>query len=574
MLTLLLGVVEPVRQLSTPFRRDGSRSYARSQQALRRAQRRTLPTPSDHAFVTLYTGGSGSHYLRSLMYMLYSLEESRSVEDISEVLVLVFQINPEERDFLAKCHVQIRDVQFTWLDKSRKPPPRWATFVKLEIFRLVEFSKITFLDVDGFANQNLQVLFNFPSLSAVEYKKKSLGGLRYYNTGVLVVEPSTRLLAKVEGCWKTGNYSSLWWGEENLTEQELLIFCLQDELHSLPEAFNCKLMYETSSHERCAFVHTKWWEARELPEQTYASWQYLKLHLRAVEAIESICEPLRHGSVCSRYRGWFKDPLPAAFPLVVEKALQNSAAIQMLLYSHTAFIWKNCNLKTALMENDGLSFHSSFCLWGNMLPHKLVTVLSLIHQLNISVVIESGRKGGLSAYLYSLVSPSVVSIELNPIPEVEHTLSLVAENVKLITGNGKHLVPSLVEQYHLQGHKVAVILDGPKGRAAASVVSKLMNSSVLIGVDDMLINSPARFQVEDLARHEVFDTSNYQHLVSFLGKDRKWARKFFNRSGNGHLHDILRSTGVSPRQFSMTEYGKNSLLLFLGGGWQSGWNIV
>lgn len=259
----------------------------------------------NHTFVTLYDGNGGKKYFRALMYMLYSLQNTFSVESISDVLVLLWRVSEDERAFLRHCKIKTRNVQFKWLDRTRKPPPRVATFAKLEVFRLDEDQKIVFLDIDGFANQNLKVLFNLPSVSAVEYESRKRHGVKYFNTGVFVLEPSGALWKKVEGCWRRGDYSSPWWGDKNLTEQELLIFCIQEEFRGMPKKYNCKGMFEENSFQQCAFVHTKWWRYRKSVGNESAAVQFSKLHVQVVAGVQEVCLEIEDKARCLRYNSWF-----------------------------------------------------------------------------------------------------------------------------------------------------------------------------------------------------------------------------------------------------------------------------
>lgn len=57
-------------------------------------------------------------------------------------------------------------------------------FIKFRIFQLTDYDKIVFIDADIVALRNLDMLFNFPSISAREEHDS------IFNSGVMVVEPS------------------------------------------------------------------------------------------------------------------------------------------------------------------------------------------------------------------------------------------------------------------------------------------------------------------------------------------------------------------------------------------------
>lgn len=217
--------------------------------------------PPMSVFATAYTGGSPPRYFRALLNLAQSLVDTGSMCHINELVVLAHGINASEYSCLDNLGFQLLEVPFVWLDETRPKPLRWQTFLKLASFNLTRYNKIVFLDVDGIAVQNLHALFSYPSLSAVRSKARARLGLEYFNTGVMVIEPSPYIYQKICQCWRSGNYHPTWYGEKELTEQELLLHCLQAEFHRLPGNFNCK-MRKAASRKGCAFLHRKWWTIR------------------------------------------------------------------------------------------------------------------------------------------------------------------------------------------------------------------------------------------------------------------------------------------------------------------------
>lgn len=232
------------------------------------------------------------------------------------------------------------------------------------------------------------------------------------------------------------------------------------------------------------------------------------------------------------------------------------------LYSSYSLVWNTCDDSDAKVEFGGTVFRSKFCLWGNMLPHKIATVLSLLHQQNVTVLIESGRKGGMSAFTYSQAVPTVVSVELNPINEVMETLSVVARNVRLVNGNGENLVPLVVQEYVEKGERVAVILDGPKGAKAAALVPRLRSKVVFVALDDMPENSRPWRSIRREVNEEMFSTSERQHLFRYLPRDEKWAAAALHRTKSKQLLNIFHMAS----NVSLTRnYHRKSALVFVPG---------
>lgn len=224
----------------------------------------------------------------------------------------------------------------------------------------------------------------------------------------------------------------------------------------------------------------------------------------------------------------------------VGHALRAQDSTVRTLYSSYSLLWETCTDATAHMEYGGVVFHDKFCLWGNMLPHKLAVVLSLIRHENITVLIESGRKGGMSTFTYSKIVPRVISVELHPVAEVTQTLSTLANNVELLSGDGKSIVPRVVEECSGRGERVAVILDGPKGRSAVSLVPRILNQVVFVGLDDLETNSKPWKILHRYANGNLFSTSSKFHLMQFLPLDEAWALQFRRRTKTKQLSRILK----------------------------------
>lgn len=267
---------------------------------------------------------------------------------------------------------------------------------------------------------------------------------------------------------------------------------------------------------------------------------------------------------CTGYSGYhaLKSDGDRPFRQAVLHALATHEGGIRTLYSSYSLVWNTCDDSNAKVEFGGTVFRSKFCLWGNMLPHKIATVLSLLHQQNVTVLIESGRKGGMSAFTYSQAVPTVVSVELNPINEVMETLSVVARNVRLVNGNGENLVPVVVQEYVEKGERVAVILDGPKGAKAAALVPRLSSKVVFVALDDIAESSRPWRSIRREANDEVYSTSERQHLLRYLPRDEKWAATVLHRTKSKQLLSIFHMAS----NISLTrDYHRKSGLVFVPG---------
>lgn len=74
------------------------------------------------------------------------------------------------------------------------------TFIKLDLFRLIEFDKLVYLDSDMMIFENIDELFNKPHISAVVAGKEYRGNEKWeeFNSGLMVIEPKKDALKGIE----------------------------------------------------------------------------------------------------------------------------------------------------------------------------------------------------------------------------------------------------------------------------------------------------------------------------------------------------------------------------------------
>ena len=105
------------------------------------------------------------------------------------------------------------------------------------------------------------------------------------------------------------------------------------------------------------------------------------------------------------------------------------------------------------------------CLFGDMRPIKLLAVMSLARRLGVTHIVEEGRYGGLSAYIYNHQGFKVTSIEWVPLDDVTHSLERLAPAIKLVNGDGRVLTPQVISEA-APSERIAVIFDGTKRQLA------------------------------------------------------------------------------------------------------------
>jgi len=130
------------------------------------------------------------------------------------------------------------------------------------------------------------------------------------------------------------------------------------------------------------------------------------------------------------------------------------------------------------------------CLFGDMRPSKLLAAISLSRAMGINHLIEEGRYGGLSAYVYNLHGLKVTSIEYSPLNQVMVDLEAMAPGVALLNGDGAKLLPEILSKAEAND-RIAVIFDGEKRFQAWETYLKIRHKLVFAIFDDTNIDGGA-----------------------------------------------------------------------------------
>lgn len=136
----------------------------------------------------------------------------------------------------------------------------------------------------------------------------------------------------------------------------------------------------------------------------------------------------------------------------------------------------------------------ALCLFSDMRPGKLLAIIAACRAAGVTHIVEEGRYGGLSAYVYALHGFRVTSIELVEIGYVANAMRAAAPSVTLLTGDGSQLVPEVVGK-EADPRRVAVIFDGEKRFQAYETYKKVRGRVALAVFDDSIFqNFPAHLQ--------------------------------------------------------------------------------
>lgn len=125
---------------------------------------------------------------------------------------------------------------------------------------------------------------------------------------------------------------------------------------------------------------------------------------------------------------------------------------------------------------------ASPCLFGDMRPAKLLAIIAACRAAGVTHIIEQGRYGGLSAWMYAHHGFRVTSVELLPLAEVTSALGALAPAVRQVDGDGRAEVLRLVGAA-AAGERLAVIFDGEK-RQTAYATFRRVKQRIALGVFD------------------------------------------------------------------------------------------
>lgn len=113
-------------------------------------------------------------------------------------------------NLIFKEKIEMPDEMIKYNIKHLKKCANWyQTFTKFYIFELEQFDKIVYLDCDIYIMKNIDEMFEYPHMSGVvdcaglndtgtaDYITVGDNYFKYFNSGVLVIEPSRRLFEDI-----------------------------------------------------------------------------------------------------------------------------------------------------------------------------------------------------------------------------------------------------------------------------------------------------------------------------------------------------------------------------------------
>ncbi|XP_073294949.1 UDP-glucuronate:xylan alpha-glucuronosyltransferase 2 isoform X3 [Primulina huaijiensis] len=137
-------------------------------------------TPKREAYATLLH--SSETYVCGAITLAQTLLQTRTDRDL--ILLLDSSISEPKRDALSRAGWQLRIIKRIRNPHAKKNSYNEYNYSKFRLWLLTEYDKIVFIDSDIIVLRNLDVLFNFPQMSATGND----GSI--FNSGIMVIEPS------------------------------------------------------------------------------------------------------------------------------------------------------------------------------------------------------------------------------------------------------------------------------------------------------------------------------------------------------------------------------------------------
>ena len=125
------------------------------------------------------------------------------------------------------------------------------------------------------------------------------------------------------------------------------------------------------------------------------------------------------------------------------------------------------------------------CLYSDMKPPTSITIMSVARAAGVDHIIEEGREGGLSAFIYAHHGFRVTSVEYLPEDEPTAALRQMAPGVTIVDGDGSKLIPRMVhDMTPSEAARTMVIFDGEKRVQAHRTFKEIRDKIAFAAFDD------------------------------------------------------------------------------------------
>ena len=190
--------------------------------------------------------------------------------------------------------------------------------------------------------------------------------------------------------------------------------------------------------------------------------------------------------------------------------------------------------------------HGKPCLYSDMKPPTSIAIISIARAAGVNHIIEEGREGGLSAFIYRHHGFRVTSVEYLPEDEPTAALRLMAPDIGIVDGDGSKMIPELVGAMSArEAARTMVIFDGEKRVQAHNTFKKIRDKVAFAAFDDSehpAFRAYLEREGEVWFETELAPTGRYQELLSmWYAMPKEWLRIQFQS------HTTLVRGGGWPR---------------------------
>lgn len=264
-----------------------------------------------YAYVTLLTD---NNYWRGVLILKECLRRVQSEHPL--VCLVTDNVSEQSLNILKKANIETRviprvETPTLIYEHNRKNNPRMAevwkyVLTKFEVFRMVEFEKIIFLDADLYILKNLDHCFNLPHLTAaLDGEYCSLWPKwPHFNSGFMVIQPKEELYSDLIKFADSLNPEEIYDYKGDhyvIADQEILNLYYKDwprrtELH-LNKYYNVFAVHipeylEEDIMENSYFIHfvgIKPWQSKEVTYSKSESGKQLVFNSVTDDGIKTYC---------------------------------------------------------------------------------------------------------------------------------------------------------------------------------------------------------------------------------------------------------------------------------------------
>jgi hypothetical protein len=194
-----------------------------------------------------------------------------------------------------------------------------------------------------------------------------------------------------------------------------------------------------------------------------------------------------------------------------------------------AFLNKNCSCWTG---------RGGPCLHSDMKAPTAVALISIARAAGVDHIIEEGREGGLSAFIYHQHGFRVTSVEYLPEAEPTAVLRQLAPDIAIVDGDGSKLIPEIIGRMSAaEAARTMVIFDGEKRVQAHRTFKQIRDRVAFAAFDDSEVAAFRRYlttQGEVWFETETYNITRHKRYNGLMNMWRDMPIRFKEgRPGSG-----------------------------------------